>query len=210
MHEPARVFANVLGDADGTGHIHDVSHRRVELALFESAVADRIEDAAKSILIEKLAQFRGVVDIECHNPGTVEPVRSFRAGTDDLARIASVQVVKGVETGDSRDAGYQEGQRRRRDGKRRRDGYRFNHKQDRSSFASVFASLSALLAPVRLVTISSKLYGRRVLGIPDMSRTFGGLLIMAAAIAGLGAWRIVPPHGAHQRQLGARAETQSR
>ncbi len=106
------MTTRVFRDTGSAGDIHLMGHAGVQFAFLESAVADGVQNAAKLMAIEKLAQFLFVFDVERNDTGPGQPPGFLRPNANHLIGIAFDQVMKGVEARDARNAGNEHGKRR--------------------------------------------------------------------------------------------------
>src|ERR1017187_405205 len=84
MDESRVMPTHEFGQDDGAGDVDEVSHRGIELARFESAIAVAVEHAAKAEPIEQAAHADGVLGVERDDAGADELPRLVRPDADDL------------------------------------------------------------------------------------------------------------------------------
>ncbi len=102
---PEVVPAHQAGKDAGALHVDGVSHRGIELARFERAIADAVEHSAKAEPLEQRPHAVRVLGILRDEAGADEPPGLPRPDADDLAGIFALEVVKGVISGHAGDAG---------------------------------------------------------------------------------------------------------
>ena len=79
---------HLVGDNAGAQDVDGVSHRRIELARFQGAVADGIEDAAKPEAIEEAGHAGRILGVLGNDVWADEAHGLMRANADDLPGIA--------------------------------------------------------------------------------------------------------------------------
>ncbi len=110
MDEARIVPLYQVGENQGALHVDPVGHRGIELARFEGAIADAVEDRAEAEAIEQGAHTGGVFFLLRDDVGAGELPRLMGADADDLAGVFALEVVKRVKARDAGDAGDEQRQ----------------------------------------------------------------------------------------------------
>src|SRR5437667_10070634 len=104
------MLQGIGDDIGGTLDVQLPSHRRVELARFESTIAGAIKDRSEAVSAKEFVHAAAVLGIQRKDAFADEPPRLVWPNADDLTRVALLEVVQSVVAGDAGDARNQQGQ----------------------------------------------------------------------------------------------------
>ena len=99
------MHARIVHNGCGAVHVELLRHGRIKLTRFQCAVAETIEDRAKTVGAKEFMQPVEILDIQGDNAVADKPPGFSRPNADDLAWIALLEVMQRIETGHTSAAG---------------------------------------------------------------------------------------------------------